>query len=221
VDGLVHVMHRHRHMRYHFVLGALVLLFSAVVPVSRDELLLLAVAITFVIMAELINSALETVVDLVSPEYHPLAKIAKDIGGAVVLVASISAALIVIGVFITAKGLELRARPEPHVLHVVLVGAAAVITAVVLAKLWTGHWNLTRGGWVSAHSALAFFCFVSIFYLSGDPVVWLLALVLAVLVAQTRVEAGIHSIREVLIGAAVAIAFGVAMHLLWPPRGGP
>ncbi len=220
----MHVLHRHRHMRYHFILGALVLLLSAVMRVTREELLLLTVAITFVIMAELINTAIETVVDLVSPEYHPLAKVAKDVGGAIVLVASASAALIVVGVFINAKGLEAfqstQHRPPPHGLQLVLVGAASVILATVLAKLWQGHWNLTRGGMVSAHAALAFFCFISVCYLSPNPVVWVLAFTLAVLVAQSRVEAGIHNLREVLIGAAVALVLGGALYLTLAMRGG-
>jgi len=211
-DGLVYVLHRHRHMRYHFLLGAVVLLVSAVLRVTRVELLLLCFALALLIISELINTALETVVDLVSPEYHPLAKITKDVGGAVVLVASVTAVLTVIGVFVTAKGLEVadraQARPAPHVMHLVLVGIATVIVAVVLAKLWSGHWNLTRGGMVSAHSALAFFCFISVVYISNQPLAWGLAFVLAVLVAESRVEAGIHNVREVLIGAAVALTIG-------------
>ena len=223
VDGLIHVLHSHRHMRYHFILGALVLLLSAVMRVTRQELLLLTVAITFVIIAELVNTALETIVDLASPEYHPLAKVAKDVGGAIVLVASLSALLIVVGVFISTQGLEMfeatQHRPPPHVLQMLLVGTTAVVLAAVLAKLWQGHWALTRGGMVSAHAALAFFCFVSVFYLSPDPVVWVLAFVLAVLVAESRVEAGIHNLREVLIGAAVALIMGSALYLTVAMRG--
>ncbi len=81
-----------------------------------------------------------------------------------------------------------------------------------MAKLWSGHWNLPKGGLVSAHSALAFFCFITVVFVSSDPIVWVLALVLAILVAQSRVEAGIHNMREVLIGAVVALALGGLMY---------
>lgn len=219
----MYVLHRHRHMRYHFLLGAIVLLVSAVMRVTRVELVVLCVAIAMLIMAELLNTAIETVVDLVTQEYHPLAKIAKDVGGAVVLVASVTASLAVVGVFVTAQQLDeaqqLQARPAPHVLHLVLVGITTVIVAVVLAKLWSGHWDLTRGGLVSAHSALAFFCFITVVFVSPDPIVWILAFVLAVLVAQSRVEAGIHNIREVLIGAAVALVLGGFLYLALTMRG--
>ncbi len=223
VDGLVYVLHRHRHMRYHFLLGAIVLLMSAVMSVTRTELVLLCLAIAGLIMAELVNTALETVVDMITQEYHPLAKVAKDVGGAVVLVASVTAVLTVIGVFVTAKRLglveQMQARPAPHPLHLVLVGAATILVAVVLAKLWSGHWNLTRGGMVSAHSALAFFCFVTAVHVSSDPVVWVLTFVLAVLVAQSRVEGGIHSLREVIIGAGVALVLGSLLYAVLGMRG--
>src|SRR5574340_1434425 len=52
VDGLIYVLHRHRHMRYHFLLGAVVLLISAVLSVTRVELVLLCLAIALLIMAE-------------------------------------------------------------------------------------------------------------------------------------------------------------------------
>ena len=224
VDGLVYVLHRHRHMRYHFLLGAIVLLASAIVRVTRVELLLLCFSIALLIVSELINTAIETVVDLVSPEFHPLAKIAKDVGGAIVLVAGVTAVLTVVGVFVTAEGLaaaQARARPAPHVLHLVLVGITVVIVAVVLAKLWAGHWNLTRGGMVSAHSALAFFCFITSLYVSGEPIVWGLTFLLAVLVAQSRVEAGIHNVRDVLIGVFVALVLGGPLYWVLATRGGP
>lgn len=225
VDGLVYVLHRHRHMRYHFLLGSVVLLVSAVLRVTRVELLLLCFALALLIISELINTAIESMVDLITPEYHPLAKIAKDVGGAIVLVASVTAVLAVIGVFVTARGLDtaaqMQARPAPHPLHLVLVGIACVVLAVVLAKLWSGHWDLTKGGLVSAHSALAFFCFVTIIYISDYPVVWGLAFVLAILVAQSRVEAGIHNVREVLIGAVVAIVLGGSLYLALAMRNVP
>lgn len=223
VDGLVYVLHRHRHMRYHFLLGAVVLLLSAVVRASRTEIVLLCLAIAGLIIAELVNTAIETIVDIVSPQYHPMAKVAKDIGGAAVLVASVAAVLTVIGVFVTARSIstvaEAQSRPAPHVLHLVLVGLTSIIVAILLAKLWSGHWNLTKGGLVSAHSALAFFCFITVVFIAADPIVWVLAFVLAVLVAQSRVEAGIHNIREVMIGAVVALTLGGLLFTVLRMRG--
>jgi len=224
VEGLVHVLQRDWHVRALFLIGSLILLASAIVRVTRVELLLLCLAVTLVVIAEVLNSAVESVVDLVSPGHHPLAKVAKDVAGAGVLVAILMGVLIVIGVFVnedvvrTLSGVGQR-RP-PHLLHILLVGGATVLVAVVLAKLWAGRGSLVRGGVVSAHSALAFFCFVSIWFITPDMVARLLALVLAFLVAQSRVDAGIHTVREVLIGAVVALVVGFTLYSALVMRSG-
>jgi diacylglycerol kinase (ATP) len=225
IDGLVHVLHTHKHMRYHFLIAAVVLLISALLRVSRTDVLLLCAAITLVVLAELVNSALEAVVDLASPEHQPLAKVAKDAAGAAVLVAIIGALIVGAGVFLTPASLEVLqgagSRPAPHFLHVGLVGLVTVLVAVILAKLWGGRGEVTRGGIVSAHSALAFFCFVSVWFLAPhDVIVRGLAFVLAVLVAQSRVDAGIHNLREVLIGVGVALIVGIGLYWALAMRAG-
>lgn len=224
VDGLLHVLRRDWHVRWIALIGAAVLLVSALLRLSRVEVLLLCVAICLVVLAEVINRAIEAVVDLASPEFHPLAKAAKDVGGAGVLVASIFGIVIALGVFINAETLELLQgvgdRPPPHFLHVALVGTVTIVVAIILGKLWGGHGTLTRGGLVSAHSALASFCFVSVWFLSTDFVVRGLALALAALVAQSRVDAGIHTVREVAIGVIVALAVGAGLYTMFAMRAG-
>ena len=221
-DGMAYVLHHHRHMRYHLLIAAVALLLSAILKVSRVELLLLVTAITLVVMAELANSAVEAVVDLASPEVRPLAKVAKDVSGGVVLAAVVGALLIGAGVFLKQASLEALQGAGtgrgPHFLHVALVGVVTVILAVILGKLWGRRGTLTKGGVVSAHSALASFCFVSVWFLTPDIVVRGLAFVLALLVAQSRVEAGIHTVREVLIGVVVALVIGIGMYGLLSVR---
>lgn len=216
MDGLEHTLQRDWHVMTLLVIGSLVLVFSAIARLTGVEVLLLCLAVALVVLAELLNSAIEAVVDLVSPGPHPLAKAAKDVGGAAVLVAIVTGLLVVAGVFLDAQMVEtlrgMGERPEAHFLHVALGGVVTVVVAVILGKLWGRRGTLTRGGLVSAHSALAFFCFISVCYLTGDVIVWGLSLVLALLVAQSRVEAGIHSRREVLIGAAVAVVVGLALY---------
>lgn len=224
VDGLLHVLQQDWHMRLICLAGAIAMLISALLRVTRVEVLILLVAIALVVLAEVLNRAIEVIVDLVSPGYHPLARVAKDVGGAGVLVAAIMGVVIALGVFVNADALAviqgLSTRPVPHFMHVGLVGAVTVVVAVILGKLWGGHGSLTRGGLVSAHSALAFFCFISIWFLTTDPLTRALAFVLAVLVAQSRVEAGIHSVREVLIGTVVALVVGTLLYGLLTMRPG-
>jgi undecaprenol kinase len=86
--------------------------FSAVAVVVAGVLLrlpaaawaVLFLAIALVVVAELANSAIESVVDLVSPEDHPLAKRAKDVAAAAVLVAAAGAVAVGICVVLWAAG---------------------------------------------------------------------------------------------------------------------
>ena len=76
--------------------------------ISRLEWVIVIISIFFVIALELINTAIEAVVDLVSPEYHPVAKVAKDIASAAVLTSGVGgliAGLVIFGAYIFRDGL--------------------------------------------------------------------------------------------------------------------
>src|SRR5437899_1501642 len=77
--GLFYVLRTQRNFRIHLAVGALAVLLGAVLRLSAPEWALLAVVITLVLAVEMVNTVVEAVVDLASPAYHPLAKIAKDV----------------------------------------------------------------------------------------------------------------------------------------------
>ncbi|AJY76328.1 diacylglycerol kinase family protein [Paenibacillus beijingensis] len=85
--GLVHALRSERHMRFHLAAAAAVCIVAAKLPLSRTQWAVLLLAIALVITAELINTAVERAVDLISPELHPLAKLAKDTAAGAVLAA--------------------------------------------------------------------------------------------------------------------------------------
>jgi diacylglycerol kinase (ATP) len=89
---------------------------------------------------------------------------------------------------------------------VTLVALVLVVLLVIATKAWTGRGTPLRGGLPSGHAALAFAGWVAVTYLVGDThrfVVSSLTLIMAFLVAQTRVESGIHSFLEVVYGGAL------------------
>ncbi|WEK53046.1 MAG: diacylglycerol kinase family protein [Candidatus Cohnella colombiensis] len=89
-----------RHMRFHLVATVVVVAVGLWLRVGRNDWLWLLGAIAAVWIAELINTAIERTVDLVTLEIHPLAKAAKDTAAGAVLVAAlfaIAAGLIVLG----------------------------------------------------------------------------------------------------------------------------
>lgn len=75
-------------MQIHFVIGTGVLIAAYLVGFSRFEWVVLAFTISFVIILELFNTCLEAIVDIVSPDIHPKAKVAKDVSAAAVLIAA-------------------------------------------------------------------------------------------------------------------------------------
>ncbi len=91
IEGIIYTARTQKHMRNHFLSALVVLLAVLFLDVTPLEFTLLTLTVCFVLFAELVNTAIEVVVDLVSPEYHPLAKIAKDVAAGSVLMASIGA----------------------------------------------------------------------------------------------------------------------------------
>lgn len=78
----------------HAVASVVVVPLALWLGVSRLELAVIFLAITAVWVGEFLNTAIEAVVDMASPEFHPLAKVAKDVAAAAVLLAAIAAVLI-------------------------------------------------------------------------------------------------------------------------------
>ena len=89
--GLFAAWRTERNLRIHAVIGAAVVVAGAVLRLPPAAWAIVFLTIALVVTAELLNAAVEAVVDLVSPEDHPLAKRAKDVAAAGVLVAAAGA----------------------------------------------------------------------------------------------------------------------------------
>jgi len=173
-----------------------------------------------VIAFELVNTAIEAVVDLMIDLHHPLAKVAKDAAAGAVLVVAFAA--LIVGYLTFYEGIlaggdrvyrAALALPANAVfLALVIVG---IVTIVVKARI--GRGSALQGGAVSGHAALAFASATFIALLSKSALLASLALFLAILVTQSRVESGIHSAREVfwggLLGAGVSYGIWAFMAL--------
>jgi diacylglycerol kinase len=98
--GLWYALRTQRNTRVHLSIAAAVVVVGLCLNLSRVEWAVLTLTIGFVLVSEMLNTVAETLVDLVSPGYHPLAKIVKDVtAGAVLLTAIVSAVvgLLVLG----------------------------------------------------------------------------------------------------------------------------
>jgi len=92
--GIVYTWKTQGHLQFHVVAGIMVLAAAWLGKLSKWEWVILVFAIGSVIIAEIINTAVEIVVDLVQPSFHPLAGMAKDVAAGAVLVAAIQAVIV-------------------------------------------------------------------------------------------------------------------------------
>lgn len=93
-SGIIRVIKEERNIKIHLVAALFVMALAFYFNMSRNDWLILLLIITIVISLELVNSSIEAVVDLASPELHPLAKKAKDVAAGAVLVAAIISVII-------------------------------------------------------------------------------------------------------------------------------
>lgn len=100
IEGIVTALKRERNMRIHFTMAIFAIVLSFVLDISKGERTAVILSISTVIGAELINTSIEALVDLVTEDFKPLAKIAKDTAAGAVLVTAIGAFLVGIVVFL-------------------------------------------------------------------------------------------------------------------------
>ncbi|MCL4441173.1 MAG: diacylglycerol kinase family protein [Firmicutes bacterium] len=94
LSGILYALRTQRNMKVHFVAAILVVTVSLFLRLSSSEWVDVIFAIFFVLAAECANTAIEAVVDLSSPQKHPLAKTAKDCAAGAVLLAAINALMV-------------------------------------------------------------------------------------------------------------------------------
>ncbi|HWJ80521.1 MAG TPA: diacylglycerol kinase family protein [Niallia sp.] len=98
--GIFTAVKHERNMRNHLGIGILVFLFGFLFDLSKLEWVCIVFCIGIVISMELLNTAIERVVDLVTKEFHPLAKEAKDIAAGAVLVSALLSIVVGLIIFI-------------------------------------------------------------------------------------------------------------------------
>ena len=93
-QGWSHVLHNEQNSWIHAVITVLIILASFWLRLSARDWAVLLLAIAMVWAAEFFNTAIENIIDLVTPEEHPLAKTSKDVGAAAVLITALASILI-------------------------------------------------------------------------------------------------------------------------------
>ena len=98
INGLIYAIKEQRNLKIQLFIAIIVLIFSIVLKISKMEMIVVCLSIFFVIFAEVINTAIEKTVDLITEEYNEKAKIAKDIAAGAVVISVLNA--IIVGLII-------------------------------------------------------------------------------------------------------------------------
>ena len=206
IEGVIYTFKHERNMKIHYVIAVVVLLISLFLNLSRVEMMILLLSISLVIVSEMFNTAVENAVDLITNEIHPLAKIAKDVAAGGVLIASLNAVAVGYLIFydkfmhLSQSVIVSIRKSDPHVTLICIV-----LISVVVVKALTSTGTPLQGGMPSGHAALAFALATSITMIIENPIVSALGYIMAILVAQSRIEGKIHTFWETVAGALLGI----------------
>ncbi|QWR76126.1 diacylglycerol kinase [Candidatus Magnetomonas plexicatena] len=206
IEGILGAARSQRHLRYHLYAAAIVLLFCYVVGITKTEFLIISVTIMLIIALELLNTSIEAVVNLLSPEINEFARIAKDVAAGAVLTTAVGA--VVIGYIILFpylvtffnNGLTVATHGGNDIAVLALL---IVIILVVIIKALSKRGHPLRGGMPSGHAAVAFSIWVSITLITKNLLASVFAFAAALLIAQSRVAIRVHTKWEVLIGSVI------------------
>ncbi len=221
IEGILHAAKTQRHLRYHFYSAIAVLILSYIIGVKRTDFLIISIAVILVLLAEMINTAIEYVVDIISPEHSEKARIAKDVSAGAVLITAFGAAvlgyIILFPYFSRAfeNGIYIAKHSNEEI---AIISIILVLILVVVLKAYFGKGHPLRGGMPSGHAAISFAAWVAVTYITENFTASLLSFLLAALIAHSRVTVRAHSGLEVIAGAVLGAGITFLLFLLFIDR---
>jgi len=216
IEGFLHVIKTQRNMRIHFTIAVLVLLAGVYLNFDRVEIMILCLTITFVLVAEMLNTVIEFLLDRLIGTHDEKTKVIKDISAGTVLIASVNAIVIAYflffkhAIFSEFNKAMLRLRQSDW--HITFLAFILVTAVVILSKAILHKGRPLRGGMPSGHAAISFSMCTIISFASGNVLVFTLAFILAFLVAQSRIRKGLHTFWEVFAGALLGTIITILVY---------
>ena len=211
-NGIIYAVTTQSNIKKQLVIAVAVMLISLFFDLSKAEFLCLMFTVVLIIVAEMINTAIETVVDLYTDLYHPKAKIAKDVGAGAVVITAVNALIVAYFLFfdkISDIGLNFIRNLANSPVHMAFIGIFLIIILIVTLKAASStnkHKLLKNEFSPSGQAAMAFGALTIIWLSTTNIVVLTLSLVMAVLVCITRMEAKKRTLGEVVLGALTGIS---------------
>ncbi|MGV8145632.1 MAG: diacylglycerol kinase [Alkaliphilus sp.] len=214
VEGIIYSVKTQKNMKIHFLISTLILFLALFFDLSKYEVMMLFLTISLVVITEMLNTAVEKTIDLVTNDYHELAKIAKNVAAGAVLIASLNAIAVSYFLFfrkINPYSLRVLDHVKQVPTHISFIALIIVIIVTIMGKAYFKEGTPFRGGMPSGHAAVSFSLATSIAFISRDAFVTTMAVLMALLVSQSRIESEIHSLFEIIIGAILGIILTIIM----------
>jgi diacylglycerol kinase len=215
-EGIKYALSTQRNMKFHFFAAFGVLMLALFFHLPKLEILFILLAVTLMIVTELINTAIEKAVDLAMPERHPLAKIAKDTAAASVLVSAAFAAILGMIVFyepIDRLFRNVRAA-EGHTFSAAMIWillSLVVLTVIIIETRFSAGGNRVRFSLLSAFAfAVSTFiaCYVTVTFIG------LLAFLLSFLVVLVLYDKRSRSFPSLVLGGVTGCFVAVLAYYL-------
>ena len=212
VEGFIYVLKTERNMRVHFLAAFFFILLGVYLNFTYLELLALSVTITIVLASEMVNTAIELIVDMIKSDFHPVARVIKDVSAGVVLLTSINA--VIVGYILFSRKIPFNATEAMDTIkgspwHVTFIALILVFGSTIIGKMLSHKGTPLRGGMPSGHAAIAFSTWTIITFLTNNSVVIVLTFLMAFLIARHRVKDSIHTIWEVVAGCIMGVLLTV------------
>ena len=217
-NGIIYAVTTQGNIKKQLVIAIAVMIISLFFNLTRAEFLCLMFTVILIIVAEMINTAIETVVDLYTYLYHPKAKIAKDVGAGAVVIAAINA--LIVGYFlffdkIADIGLNFVKNIAESPTHLAFVGIFITIILVVALKAasTTNKHKLIKNNFMPSGATAIAFAANTIIWISTDNIVVLtLSLVMAILIGESRVETKKRTLKEVIVGGITGMTVALLIY---------
>lgn len=220
-NGILYVILHERNMKIHLVAAFITVLLGFLYRLSGLEFVIICLTIGVVIVCELFNTAMEVVVDIIVDVYHPKAKIVKDVAAGAVLVSAFISMIIAYLIFFDKVSVSLVAgikfiKYTP--MHTTVISLVITIALVLVVKAFFKKGTPFKGGMPSGHTAIASSITTAVALWTLDARLTTLFIIVLFLLAQSRYEGKIHSIIEIVMGAAMGflvtlLLFQILLHV--------
>ena len=216
INGIIYATTTQGNIKKQLIIAVAVVIISLFFNLNKAEFLIFLFTIILIIFAEMVNTAIETVVDLYVDVYHPKAKIAKDVAAGGVVITAINAIIVAYFLFfdkISDMGIAFIQNVANSPIH--LAFATIVITMIatlaIIAYSKTNKHKVFNEKFVpSGHATIAF---------AANTIIWITTQNPVILIAESRIQAKEHKLSEVIFSACmgiliVLIIYSISINLL-------